>query len=140
MGREELDLRKDWLRLWPGHATMVEPAKGSTFGTPDASLFHAEFSGWVEFKVAEASGDFKCRAPQLRWHRAFLEAGGSQALFAVLDREGFWLLPSYLVAPKEPNLTRNVYKLGGRKVRWLEADPFALPLMCSRIAELNRGK
>lgn len=136
MDREEIELRKLWLDHWPGHITLVEHSFGSTPGTPDAfaayygsGLLHPVAS-WVEFKVADEKGCFELTSHQPIWHRAY-NRFASNAFFVVMDREGFWTLPSSLVMDKIEGRKGNVLQMGGRKVRWdcLADVPSLLPLL-----------
>lgn len=134
MEREEILLRSGWLKIWPGHSTRVEPAIGGSTGVPDVSLLHADYFGWAEFKVADCDGIFELRRRQKRWHRDFLAAGGWQAVFIVMDREGFWVIPSRAVVEGE-GVRRDAGWLGGDvKLRWLEVDPFRIPSLLHDVA------
>src|SRR5688572_5144710 len=89
--REELKLRSLWLAEWPGHATLVEPSIGSTFGAPDASLVAHNFApGWVEFKAMDTDGWFKVRPDQRAWAREFVKFSPRIAL-VIMDDEGFYI-------------------------------------------------
>jgi len=95
--RKELELRKPFLDLWPGHVSRIEPAAGSTFGFPDTHLSYDGMSALVEFKHLEQDKTFSLRASQKVWHTRHNMAGLHDCFFVVLSEQFVYVIPSPLV-------------------------------------------
>jgi hypothetical protein len=95
MKRDETERRRDWLRLWPGWHTLIEPTIGSTPGAPDVHLVSSDPPfppGWVEFKALDGSGLFQMRREQVFWARNYC-AFDRRAALVVLGRDNWWAIP-----------------------------------------------
>lgn len=131
-------LRRDWLAYWRGAVTRIEPAIGGDAGAPDVWLAD-ELDGWVEFKVADAEGNFTLEPSQKLWLAETLPFFGRVA-YVVMDAEGFWTLSASLI-PYAPGsgLVFNVYRLGGRKIRWASLLSNPAPHRSSLIRAWSRA-
>lgn len=134
MQRVENELRRDWLDLWDGHHSLVEPSIGSTSGVPDTHLVAEGFApGWVEFKALE-DGMFDLRPAQRLWAREYCAHTDRVALVA-LGREVWYAVPMRAIIAKPPLKHYDPRMFPHVRVAW-EADSAPLPTLLERCYAL----
>lgn len=117
MLRQEILLRKLWLKAWPGTASLIEPTNGSTPGFPDAFVSHKGLSGLIEFKVALPDHSVLLEASQRLWLLEREEDRPPVAIVA-LREDCFWTFSPWPQVtkgmPLQMDIPRDAIQLGWR--------------------------